>query len=213
MTQWHGQFQPPLDERLWEGYLHRYSPGTFIEAGAADGVIESNCLALEESFGWHGTNVEPDPFLFDRLAVNRLLSRNLHVALADTDGMAMFTKAIHPFHGKLFGNGSLVHSPAHKAALDAEGCTYETHTVRVVAWPTLLKLSGLVAVTFLSLDVEGNELQVLKGMRDSWVLPDVMLVEHGVVGLEALDAECARVGYFRDAVMENAAVYLREGVS
>lgn len=209
MTQWHGQFQPPLDERLWKRYLYPYGPGTFIEAGAADGVIESNCLALEESFGWHGTNVEPDPFLFNLLAVNRPASQNLHVALSDKDGTAVFTKAIHPFHGRLFGNGSLVHSPAHKAALDAEGCTYETHTVRVVSWATLLKLSGLTSVTFLSLDVEGNELLVLRGMRDSWVRPAVMLVEHGVVGLEALDDACARVGYWRDAVMENAAVYLQ----
>ena len=212
MTQWYGQFQPPLDERLWAGYLHRYSQGTFIEAGAADGLLESNCLALEESFGWNGANVEPDPFLFDRLVVNRCRSRNLHVALSDTDGVAVFTKAIHPYHGKLFGNGSLVHSPAHKAILDAEGCTYETHTVRVVSWETLLKLSGLMFVNFLSLDVEGNEIQVLRGMQTSWVRPDVMLVEHGVVGLEALDAACAQVGYHRDAVMENAAVYLREGV-
>ena len=45
--------------------------GYFVEAGALDGVQVSNTLLLEESYGWTGICVEPDPQLYAELVENR----------------------------------------------------------------------------------------------------------------------------------------------
>jgi hypothetical protein len=41
--------------------------GTFVEAGANDGVTESNTLALETEYGWTGLLAEPVPWLYNQL--------------------------------------------------------------------------------------------------------------------------------------------------
>ena len=50
---------------------HLNSPGFFVEAGAVDGVFESNTYYLERFQNWRGILVEPVPEMFRRIRVNR----------------------------------------------------------------------------------------------------------------------------------------------
>lgn len=50
-----------LDRRLIEHLPSQ--PGVFVEAGANDGVSQSNTYALERRFGWEGLLIEPLPKL------------------------------------------------------------------------------------------------------------------------------------------------------
>ena len=100
----YGQFSPPLDKLLYERYFLNKHSGFFLECGATDGVTESTCKFFEESMKWTGINIEPVPFLFERLIRNRPKAHNLSIALSDRDGKATFTHAVHPLHGWLFGN-------------------------------------------------------------------------------------------------------------
>ena len=45
--------------------------GTFVEFGAIDGLVDSNTLLLEESFGWTGLLIEPLPWYEGLLHRNR----------------------------------------------------------------------------------------------------------------------------------------------
>lgn len=62
------------------------NPGTYFEAGANDGILQSNTHELERALGWAGTLVEPSPEAFNRLVQNRG-GRNLLInrALVSTD--------------------------------------------------------------------------------------------------------------------------------
>ena len=61
-------------------------PGFFIEAGAVDGIFQSNTLYLENQLNWTGLLVEPDKEAFERLlsihrnayAVEGCLSRHTY---------------------------------------------------------------------------------------------------------------------------------------
>jgi hypothetical protein len=69
----------PLDEKLVR--LMNYTGGVFVEAGAHDGLTQSNTKRLEESHGWTGILVEPSPSLFNVLVANRPQSRCYRCAL------------------------------------------------------------------------------------------------------------------------------------
>src|SRR6266516_1818539 len=47
-------------DRMLERHLPR-RPGTFVEAGAYDGVFQSNTYYLERFWGWSGVLIEPLP--------------------------------------------------------------------------------------------------------------------------------------------------------
>ena len=49
--------------------------GTFVEFGAIDGLVDSNTLMLEESFGWSGLLIEPLPWYEGLLRRNRQQSK------------------------------------------------------------------------------------------------------------------------------------------
>lgn len=110
-------------------------PGVFVDVGAYDGVEHSNTLALEEA-GWRGLCIEPNPVAFERLRANRRCTCAM-VACAAADGTV-------PFDGFQIAAGG---PPVEARTLD-----------RVTAQASLPWW-----IDFLSLDVEGYELEVLAG--------------------------------------------------
>lgn len=210
---YYGQFSPPLDKLLYERYFLNKHSGFFLECGATDGVTESTCKFFEESMKWTGINIEPVPFLFERLIRNRPKAHNLSIALSDRDGKATFTHAVHPLHGWLFGNGSLKHSEAHLDDLLTQGCSFSQFEVTTMTYPTMLKQvspnSVLPALDLMILDVEGHELQVVSAMRDASVLPTVFCVESTISDSEALRSAVEALGYHFDITMHNNSVFLR----
>ena len=63
--------QLSLDKVIHETFFPEKRNGFFVECGAYDGLGESTCKFFEETMGWTGLNIEPVPYTFDRLVVNR----------------------------------------------------------------------------------------------------------------------------------------------
>jgi hypothetical protein len=59
------------------------------------------------------------------------------------------------------------------------------------------------------LDVEGHELSVLSGMKDSHVMPKVMCVEFGHIGFGALRSTMNELGYEYDVSSYANAFFVR----
>lgn len=213
---YYGQFDPPVDRFLHERYFAgREAPGVVIECGAFDGVTESSCKFFEETLGWTAVNVEPHPPSFRRLVESRPNSRNLNVALSAGPGRATFTGIVHPHYGELCTNGSLSHTTAHREWLDAIGCTYREYEVETVTYRDLVATLALPSVELLVLDVEGHELDVLRGVAGTprKLLPKVLCIEHGHLGEEAMRASVEPLGYVFDATSFVNSYYLRTDVA
>jgi len=189
---WYGQDKKfgstsddPLDKILYERYFVGKRDGFFIEAGTGDGVFLSTCKAFEESFGWHGINVEPCLELFKELVKNRPMSTNVNFALSDRAGTAEFQ----------YIKNSPGFSRIKDSALDWIDKTFKlevgsTYTVATWTYKSLLKsllnlALGIDHVDLFVLDAENHERQVIEGMSGS-VMPSVMCVEHTQVGLDNL---------------------------
>jgi FkbM family methyltransferase len=146
-------------DRLFDG------PGFFIEAGALDGVFESNTYYLEKFRGWSGVLVEPVPDMFRRIAVNRPRAKAFQCALVAED----FPSATVPI--------AAAHAYSRIVSSDAASGSDVVDVPARTLLTSVLDEANPQTIDFLSLDVEGFELNVLGGLDLSRYRPRYMLIE------------------------------------
>ena len=209
----YGQFDPPVDQFIFERYFpDKNIQGVSVECGAFDGLIESSCKFFEESMGWKVYNIEPVPWIFESLCKNRPHSQNLNFGLSDINSNVSFNQAISPILGRDFGNGSIGHAPTHLKSLEESGCTFEEINIKVVTWREFVIRQGITHVDLLVLDVEGHELAVIAGMRGCDVLPNVICVEFGHIGLGVIRDCLAVLDYLYDITSNGNAYFVQNNV-
>lgn len=133
--------------------------GTYLDLGANDGITLSNTYALYKN-GWNGVCVEASPKAYQRLLENQPNSKCLEVAIGSYDGEIILNES-----GELLGNGdtSLVSStkPEEMKRWSSLNMAFKPINVRCITFNTLLKETNITGIDFLSIDIEGMELDVL----------------------------------------------------
>jgi FkbM family methyltransferase len=158
------------DKRISE-LLGKKRGGIFVDIGAHDGIRYSNTLYLEKELNWNGLCLEPHPDLFRRLAQNRSC-KCLQVAIADYDGQTDFLKVINnppENDGPDMLSGIIVnydsrHLRRIEQEVQANGAKIEILQIPCLTLTSVLKQHNIYHIDYLSIDVEGSELQVLKGI-------------------------------------------------
>lgn len=167
-----------LDDKL-EKYLN-FKSGFFVELGANDGYKQSNTYYLERGKKWKGILIEPVPELFEKCKKIRGKSLVLNLAIVNSDYNEN-TITIH-----YAGLMSTIEDSRPKKDLKTHikrGIEVQnlTHTysisVPVSTLSNVFTKYQVKKIDFLSLDVEGAELDVLKGMNISKFRPKYILVE------------------------------------
>jgi FkbM family methyltransferase len=133
--------------------------GFFVEAGAVDGFFESNTYYLERILGWRGVLVEPIPTMFRRIRWNR------------PDAIAFNCALVSDAYGEPRISMNDAHAVSQVAA-ESAGISVSARTLT-----SLLEAAELPRVDLLSLDVEGFEIEVLKGLDFSRYAPRFLLLE------------------------------------
>jgi FkbM family methyltransferase len=154
--------QNKQDEYLWENYFKHKLTGTFVEIGAEDGVRFSNTKFLEES-GWDGICIEPRPNAFAELKENRnCIVENYAIS----DKMGTFDFLSIEGNGK--GLSGLVdkYDPRHTQRIKAQHSDSKQSIIQVECIPLndLLEKHNITTVDYMSIDVEGAELNVVKSV-------------------------------------------------
>lgn len=154
--------------------------GFFVEVGANEPAsIHSQTWHLEQR-GWRGILIEPNPTLIDALVRHRRGSRVYNVACSAPGKVGVAELKI-PY----VADGTM---DTGKAALEVEidhagFSAYRTETVKVVTLDSILAENGVTGIDLLSIDVEGTELDVLKGLDLKRYRPRLILVEDKLVYL------------------------------
>ena len=177
----YGQFNPPVDKVIYERYFKNKKNGISIECGALDGIWSSCTKIFEEYFNWKTINIEPLPISFEKLKKNRPNSINLKVALSNNNIDKKFINYKHPTLGYFWGNGSINHTNKHKQILEKQ-CgknNYQEFKVNCITYEKLIEDLKLKKLDLFVLDVEGHEYEVIDGMINATVFPDIFVIEHG----------------------------------
>lgn len=139
--------------------------GFFIEAGANDGVNQNNTFLLEKHLKWNGLLIEPNPYAFNICSRNRnCIIENCALVPFDYDKEYIegdFEQS--SFEGSMMGGCSNIH----KKTTKAKACKLSD----------LLDKHNIKKVDFLSIDVEGYEIEALSGLNFHKHGPSYILYE------------------------------------
>ena len=143
------------DKFLYDNFFQNITNGYFIDIGAYDGVIDSNSLFFEE-LGWHGMCIEPNPEKFQILQDCRRCSC-FKLAIADTNKKTSFLKINNGGPDTLSVLVKDAETQINKYKLKSKK-EFDIIDVECVSFNYLVHKTK---IDYLSLDTEGNELEIL----------------------------------------------------
>ena len=145
--------------------------GIYIDIGANDPSFNNNTKRFYD-IGWRGINIEPHPGKYKDLCDARKRDINLNIALSDVT-------ATIPFYVLEWDMASTLS----KEVAERHCKQYETTIKEVIDIP-VTRLDALIEryfygsiIDFVSMDVEGNELSILKGNNWSKFRPTLFVIE------------------------------------
>jgi FkbM family methyltransferase len=190
------------DYLLWKFFDFK-KDGFFVEVGAFDGVHLSNTYSFELE-GWKGICVEPGQY-FENCKKNRPNSLCVNAACVSNDDIKEIT-----FYEEELGLLSSLDMSTEKKEdiekryenrkLDFSG--HKEKTVKAQTLNSILEENSVSKIDFVTIDVEGAEIEVLKGF-------DLKKYKPKVVILEANDEEHKKelLDYM---TVQNSYVFVRE---
>jgi len=172
------------DKYYVENIIKRRRRGVFLDVGAHDGVTFSNTYYLEKNLGWKGLCVEPNPSSYARCIRNRTCNVVNKAVLEGPRGKAEF---IIP-EGEGVVEGGLeqlcalkghVREKSLKEDFATQYAKQRTIVVDTTSIMNLLNENQMHVIDYMSIDVEGYELDILKGIDYDKVKVRFLTVEHG----------------------------------
>lgn len=159
--------QMGTDEWLLQNIFKGFEEGYFVEVGCYNGIDCSNTIILEKFFHWTGLNIEAGKINFDKLKVNRPNIITIHSAVSSEIKDIVFVEK--GGQGKIINKIDDIHNDQ-----KIENIIYlKTNTLQNI----LNEQKAPKTIHYLSIDVEGCELDVLKGIDFSEYKFLVMQVE------------------------------------
>lgn len=182
---------------LWQ-FFEQKSRGYYVDVGAFDGVHLSNTYTFELA-GWSGLCVEPLPDMFARCQQHRPGAACVNMAcIADATQtqVTFYVEALGLLSGVQPDREADVQRRYERRGLHFEG--FQTISVQACTLTSLLDayVPNGTSIDFISIDVEGTELDVLRGLDFTRYRPRLFILEANTSAQrEALLAFMQDVGY------------------
>ena len=184
------------DFLLWNFFDFK-PQGFFIDIGAFDGIHLSNSYSFE-LLGWQGICVEPHPYYFKLCHQNRPNSicinsacgeEKQHKAILHVDNTGLFS-SLHTI-------GDEENITGHFGLLKDIKIEIDTIEVDIIPLNSVLeKFQPEHSIDFVSIDVEGAELDVLRGFNIEKYKPRVVVIEtNNDEAVREINAYLESVGY------------------
>ena len=146
------------DKFIKETFFRNKKKGFFLEIGAYDGIAGSNCFYFEKFLHWEGIAIEPSLTQFKKLKKNRKCNC-LNNAISTNNQKIDFNDVI---EGLTMMSGP--DNASYKKTLDVINSDarskIQKYKVEAVTFDKIVPKKKLI--DYLSIDIEGGELDVLK---------------------------------------------------
>ena len=158
---------------------------TFLEFGATDGKHLSNSYTLENDFGWTGVLAEPDTQWHSNLNLNRTKCKKIYDCIwkKSDEKINFFSSEIGEFSTlEEFKYSDIDTIPDNTKARNKKGKIYQVNTISIN--DVIEKEFNNISPSYISVDTEGSELEILNSFNYSKYHPLVFTVEHNYTKLE-----------------------------
>jgi FkbM family methyltransferase len=162
------------DFLLWTFFQSKQA-GFYVDVGAFDGIHLSNTLLFEQQ-GWEGICIEPHPQYFDLCRRSRPHATCLNLACVSDDSQAVvefYTEDLGLLSGILAGRDEDVRRRYTRRGLEFKGFSKTLVPASTLNNVLSTYASDRLKIDFISIDVEGTELEVLQGLDLSRFRPRI----------------------------------------
>lgn len=188
-----------LLQDIFASYCSTEKKSTFLEFGATDGISLSNTYHLEKNLGWNGVLAEPSPQWQSALKANRPDAITLMDCIwTNSDEILEFFVSSHGVLSTIskYTKSDEDSMPGNAAARNARG--YYTKVKTVSLNDVLAKYFPLRGPTYMSVDTEGSEYDILLSCDFDYYRPKFLTVEHNFSDQNRkLDKLLSQFGYIR----------------
>lgn len=177
--------QDGQDKFILENIFTHQAKGLFVDIGANDGISFSNTYAFEQK-GWTGYCVEPLDEVYESLVKNRPGSYCVNAIISDISGESEFL-SIEGYCQMLSGELKK-YDPQHLKRIDEEIAQYggskKLVTITSYMFDDLIKEKE---IDYLSIDVEGGELDIIKSIDFEKYFIKVISIENNYGDMEMVN--------------------------
>lgn len=196
------------DAILWSLFINRKEPGYFVDVGALDGTRFSNTYSFELE-GWNGVCIEAHNDYIDLLRKARPGSICVHAAVSDCNESEV------KFYANKRGSLSTLDPSQEDYFRRQYGeffTGFEVQKVQMRKLDSILEeVKAPSPIDVISIDVEGYEVEVLKGFDLSKYRPRVLVIE-AIYDEEKvkMDAYMIGAGYIKTRELGSNIFYCRD---
>ena len=192
-------FSQLYQDMFAEFIIDNSSKKTFLEFGATDGIEYSNSYSLEKFFGWKGVLGEPDPQWHDALKSNRPNAKiifdciwtnsNKKLNFLSSDVGVYSTIDTFKFNEEYSMPGNT----------NSRNKSFKNITVNTISLNDLIKIQfNDVAPSYISVDTEGSEYEILSNLDFNKYKPKIFTIEHNYTNYEQkIDSLMSLNGFIR----------------
>ena len=132
--------------------------GVYLDIGCNDGIDGSNTYFFHKK-GWYGKCLEADPKTYKRIFRNSRREDGINLAVSNTSLGTYFNRVSDPNNGL---SGIVSSMSQHKHALWHRFSVQRIHVKTITPTQILKRFYQRRTIDFVSLDVEGGELDIIK---------------------------------------------------
>lgn len=142
--------------------------GVFVDVGCQNPISNNNTYLLYKKKKWSGVNIDLDQKNIDLF--NLVRQRDINIKAAVSSGN--FKKKIYFYHDK-----SAINTIEKKISLRQKAKVKKIIDINTVTLNQLLIKNKIKKIDFLTIDVEGHEMSVLKGFNIKKFSPSLVVIE------------------------------------
>ena len=195
------------DMLVKENFFKNQKSGFFLEIGAFDGIEGSNCYHFEKFMNWQGIAVEASPLQFEKLKQNRNC-KLINIAIGSENKQVEFYEVVEGFTQMSGINNSNFKNSFERIKKNSISKINKIN-IECKTFEKLIPNDQIIDL--ISIDIEGNELDVLKSINfDKYQIKVIILENNTPNELSYLKFFTEKNFYYFDRVGMDEIYYNRE---